>query len=45
MVAISLVTDMCNMTSLENHALFKYGINNITNPMIKAMIEEYSLEI
>lgn len=44
MVAISLVTDMCNMASLENHALFKYGINNITNPMIKAMIEEYSFK-
>lgn len=42
MVAISLVTDMCNMASLENHALFQYGINNITNPMIKAMINSYS---
>lgn len=40
LVAASLVTDMCDMTSMENYVYVKLGLTHVTNPMLKALFAE-----
>ncbi len=40
LVATSLVTDMCDMTSMENYVYIKNGLSHVTNSMLKALFEE-----
>lgn len=42
LVATSIVTDVCDMTSPENFAFVKAGFNNISNPMLQAMFKEFN---
>lgn len=42
LVATSIVTDMCDMTSVENYGFVKIGFANLTNPMLKAMFEAFN---
>lgn len=42
LVATSIISDVCNMTSTENYAFVKAGFANITNPMLKAMYDEFN---
>lgn len=42
LVATSIVTDVCDMTSPENFAFVKTGFNNISNPMLQAMFKEFN---
>ena len=42
LVATSLVTDMCDMTSVENYVYAKYGLTHVTNPMLKAMFKAFN---
>lgn len=42
LVATSIVTDVCDMTSPENYAFIKLGFNNLTNPMLKKMFEVFN---
>lgn len=42
LVATSLVTDVCDMTSPENYAFIKLGFNNLTNSMLKKMFEVFN---
>lgn len=39
LVALSLVSDMCDMTSQENRSFFLYGANTINNPFLKYLID------
>lgn len=38
-VAISIVSDVCDLTVLENRAFIYYGLNNIKNPFLKTLFE------
>lgn len=38
LVATSIVSDVCDLTSLENRAYINKGFNNITNEMLKYMV-------
>lgn len=42
LVATSLVTDICDMTSVENRVYMQYGFNNLQNPMLKAMYDNFN---
>lgn len=42
LVATSLVTDVCNMTSEENYSFIKKGLNNLTNPLLIKLFEKFS---
>ena len=42
LVASSLATDNCSMTSPENYALTKYGFAHLTNPMLIAMYDKFN---
>lgn len=40
MVAISLISDVCDLSVLENRTYIELGLKNITNPMIKLMVDK-----
>ena len=42
MVATSIVSDICDLSSLENRVYVKYGFEHITNPLIKLMFTEFN---
>lgn len=42
LVAVSLVSDICNMLSEENYSFFKKGLNNLTNPMLIKLFDKFS---
>lgn len=42
LVATSLVTDMCDMTSKENYVYAKYGLTHVTTPLLKAMFKAFN---
>lgn len=37
MVAVSLISDVCDLTSLENRAYIEHGLSQINNPMLELM--------
>lgn len=40
LVAVSIISDVCDLSSIENRTYVLYGLNNLTNPMIKLMDEK-----
>lgn len=40
LVALSIVSDVCDLRSYENRAFVHYGLNNITNPFIKLLFDK-----
>lgn len=46
LVAISLISDMCDMTSLENRYLFNLGtdLNNVSNELIKEFVNDLKIK-
>ena len=41
LVAVSLVSDVCNLQSLENRWYIEKGLRHIKNPMLKLMVEKF----
>lgn len=42
LVAISLISDVCDITTLENRAYLYNGLNNVTNPFLRLLFEKNS---
>lgn len=40
LVAVSLVADICDLTTMENRAYVYYGLKNITNPFLALLFEK-----
>ena len=40
LVAVSIVSDICDLITLENRAYVYYGLNNITNPFLSFLFEK-----
>lgn len=40
LVAVSLVSDICNLTSLDNRAYMHFGLTNLTNPFLSFLFEK-----
>ena len=40
LVAVSLVSDICDLSVLENRAYMYYGLNNITNPFLNFLFNK-----
>lgn len=40
LVAMSIVSDVCNLISYENRAFIHYGLNHITNPFLYLLFEK-----
>lgn len=42
LVATSIISDVCDLTTLENRAYVKYGFEHITDPMLKLMFTKFN---
>lgn len=42
LVATSIISDVCNLTTLENRAYIKYGFEHITDPMLELMFTKFN---
>ena len=42
LVATSIVSDVCDLTTLENRAYVKYGFEHITDPMLELMFTKFN---
>lgn len=42
LVAISLISDVCDITTLENRTYLYSGLNNVTNPFLQLLFEKNS---
>lgn len=42
LVATSIISDVCDLTTLENRAYVKYGFENITDPMLELMFTKFN---
>lgn len=42
LVATSIVSDVCDLTTLENRAYIKYGFEHITDPMLELMFTKFN---
>lgn len=42
LVATSIISDICDLTTLENRAYVKYGFEHITDPMLKLMFTKFN---
>ena len=42
LVATSIISDVCDLTTLENRAYVKYGFEHITNPMLELMFKKFN---
>lgn len=42
LVATSIISDVCDLTTLENRAYVKYGFEHITNPMLELMFVKFN---
>ena len=41
-VATSIISDICDLTALENRAYIKYGFEHITDPMLELMFTKFN---
>ena len=41
-MATSIISDVCNLTTLENRAYIKYGFEHITDPMLELMFSKFN---
>lgn len=41
-VATSIISDICDLTTLENRAYVKYGLEHITDPMLSLMFTKFN---
>lgn len=42
LVATSIISDVCDLTTLENRAYVKYGFEHITDPMLELMFSKFN---
>ena len=42
LVATSIISDICDLTALENRAYVKYGFEHITDPMLELMFTKFN---
>lgn len=42
LVATSIISDVCDLTTLENRAYVKYGFEHITDPMLELMFKKFN---
>lgn len=42
LVATSIISDVCDLTTLENRAYVKYGFEHITDPMLELMFTKFN---
>ena len=42
LVATSIISDVCDLTTLENRAYIKYGFEHITDPMLELMFAKFN---
>lgn len=42
LVATSIISDVCDITTLENRAYVKYGFEHITDPMLELMFAKFN---
>lgn len=42
LVATSIISDVCDLTTLENRAYIKYGFDHITDPMLDLMFTKFN---
>lgn len=42
LVATSIISDVCDLTALENRAYIKYGFEHITDPMLELMFTKFN---
>lgn len=42
LVATSIISDVCDLTTLENRAYVKYGFEHITDPMLELMFNKFN---
>ena len=42
LVATSIISDVCDLTTLENRAYIKYGFEHITDPMLELMFTKFN---
>lgn len=42
LVATSIISDICDLTTLENRAYIKYGFEHITDPMLELMFAKFN---
>ena len=42
LVATSIISDVCELTTLENRAYVKYGFEHITDPMLELMFNKFN---
>lgn len=42
LVATSIISDVCDLTTLENRAYLKYGFEHITDPMLELMFTKFN---
>lgn len=42
LVATSIISDVCDLTTLENRAYIKYGFEHITDPMLALMFTKFN---
>ena len=42
LVATSIISDVCDLTTLENRAYVKYGFKHITDPMLELMFTKFN---
>lgn len=42
LVATSIISDICDLTTLENRAYVKYGFEHITDPMLELMFTKFN---
>lgn len=42
LVATSIISDICDLTTLENRAYVKYGFEHITDPMLELMFAKFN---
>ena len=42
LVATSIISDVCDLTTLENRAYVKYGFEHITDPMLELMFAKFN---
>lgn len=42
LVATSIISDVCDLTTLENRAYVKYGFEHVTDPMLELMFTKFN---
>lgn len=42
LVATSIISDICDLTTLENRAYVKYGFEHVTDPMLELMFTKFN---